>query len=147
MTGSGQGHTRNWMCALKRVIEVDAITCKAIVNKNRLSDDHDRTSQKTSQHVWRTGVPARPKDKFWEEVPTRRTTNARAKARRRVREPPNKQACRFSISFVKIRNYARGKLGKAGKAGGGGKPVSAVDVLLSDGPVRSVVLEVHSQKL
>jgi hypothetical protein len=40
-----------------------------------------------------------------------------------------------------------GKAGKAGKAGGCGEPVSAVDVLLSDGPVRSVVLEVHSQKL
>ena len=43
-----------------------------------------------------------------------------------------------------------GKAGKVGKAGGAGEgcgePVSAVDVLLSDGPVRGV-LEVHSQKL
>jgi len=49
------------MCALKRVIEVDAI-------KNRLSDERNRTSQQTSQHVWRTGVPARPEGKFWEKV-------------------------------------------------------------------------------
>lgn len=49
-TGSEQGHTRNWMCALERVVDVDAITCRPIVDKNKLSDDeHNRTSQQTSQ--------------------------------------------------------------------------------------------------
>jgi hypothetical protein len=49
-TGSEQGHTRNWMCALERVMDVDAITCRTIVDRNRLSDDeHNRTGQRISQ--------------------------------------------------------------------------------------------------
>ena len=158
MTGSGQGHTRNWMCALKRVMEVDAITCRTTVDKNRLSDDeHNKTSQQTSQQVWRTGVPARPKGKFWERVrqglrpmPGQRPEGGSC-ANRRIskcidfRSRSSKEENMLGVSLGKAGNA--GKAGKAWGAGEGcGEPVSAVDVLLSDGPVRSV-LEVHSQKL
>ena len=44
-----------------------------------------------------------------------------------------------------IHGVSWGRLGERGRAGCG-ESVSAVDVLLSNGPVRSV-LEVHSQKL
>ena len=38
------------MCALERVMDVDAITCKTIFDRNRLSDDeYNRTSQQISR--------------------------------------------------------------------------------------------------
>jgi hypothetical protein len=135
------------MCALERVMEVDAITCTTIVDENKLSDDEHNKSQECLQGPKVNS--GRGSDKAYGQC--------QGRGQRRVfREPPYKQAYRFSISFVKRRKYTRGKLGKAGgaekarKAGGAGEgcgePVSAIDVLLSDGPVRSV-LEVHSQSL